>query len=516
MKKQIKSMIGPLIYLLLTILPVAYLLATGSPEPVSFSGRRLGLMENSLLIACSVSLLCMLISIFASLRLYDGSRKRPIRRWFFLLTAPVPSYIYALSYMNLIRAAGRFFPQLLRYRMAGMVPCILVEILSFLPLACAAALIGLEQMDVREWKAAILFQGADKAFFRVVLPGQFPYVLAMGAVIFVLSITDYSIPSLFQVNVYAMEIFSDYSAAGESAHSMMLSGPLLAAALMVLLPALYPLKNVPTPQPVRERLQPRYSVGLRAAGTAMVVLLVLQILFPVLSLVPYIGSLPGETVSAAEELWNSCLTGALAVLLMLVPSAGMALRLRRGAEREEGAEGHGKRMACFLLWAVAVLPMAVPGVLSGIGVLKLISDSPLHMLRGGVLMPAIGMAIRYLPFGMLIGYGCYIRMDLSAIRAAQLLQPRKGKALLLVQLRLMAPGLIASGIAVFLLTLGDVGTALILMPAGMEPLSVKIYNYLHYGSSETVAAFCLLQVMVCMLMMGILYAGTQAHHKRIS
>jgi iron(III) transport system permease protein len=54
------------------------------------------------------------------------------------------------------------------------------------------------------------------------------------------------------------------------------------------------------------------------------------------------------------------------------------------------------------------------------------------------------------------------------------------------------------------------------MPAGMEPLSVKIYNYLHYGSSETVAAFCLLQVMVCMLMMGILYAGTQAHHKRIS
>jgi iron(III) transport system permease protein len=69
----------------------------------------------------------------------------------------------------------------------------------------------------------------------------------------------------------------------------------------------------------------------------------------------------------------------------------------------------------------------------------------------------------------------------------------------------MAPGFIISGIVVFLLTLGDVGTVLILMGAGKEPLSVKIYNYLHYGSSETVAVFCLIQMTVCILLMLMLY-----------
>ncbi len=71
-----------------------------------------------------------------------------------------------------------------------------------------------------------------------------------------------------------------------------------------------------------------------------------------------------------------------------------------------------------------------------------------------------------------------------------------------VQLPLMLPGLIISGIAVFLLALGDVGTSLVLMMPGREPMSVKIYNYLHYGSSEKVTALCLMQMLVSLVMMG--------------
>ncbi len=48
---------------------------------------------------------------------------------------------------------------------------------------------------------------------------------------------------------------------------------------------------------------------------------------------------------------------------------------------------------------------------------------------------------------------------------------------------------------VFLLTLGEEGIPLILMPPGYETLAVKVYNYLHYGASELVSGFCLITVL---------------------
>lgn len=43
----------------------------------------------------------------------------------------------------------------------------------------------------------------------------------------------------------------------------------------------------------------------------------------------------------------------------------------------------------------------------------------------------------------------------------------------------------------FLLSFGEEGIMLVLMPPGAETVSVKIYNYLHYGASEYVSGFCL-------------------------
>lgn len=529
------------LYLLLAFFPVIYLIFTGKKDAETsvlflslFQTRRLGLMENSVRIALSSALVCMTVGCFAAMRLYAAMPKRPLIRWFFLLSAPIPSYIYALTYMNLIRFLGKWIPSLLRFRMAGMVPCIAVESLAYLPFACAAALIGLEQVDAGEWKAALLMQNADKCFWKIVFPKQLPYLLAMGAVIFVLSITDYSIPSLFQVNVYAMEIFSDYSAQGRSVHSLKLALPILLLSTAVILPALLSMQNGSRPMPAKVRVSACYSGKMKFAGNCAVTFAVIQILLPILALVPEAGNLAKGSVQAWKELSNSFAVGILAVALLTVPAAGMALLLSDNMGPLSGVKRKKSGGILYLLLKfMAIFPLAVPGVLTGIGVLKFFSDTPLSVFRSGNLLPAAGMAVRYLPFSMLVQYGCYMRMDREKIDAARLLQAKSGAAFSRVQLRLMRPGLIISGIVVFLLTLGDVGTALMLMPAGKEPLSVKIYNYLHYGASETVAVFCLLQVIVCALIMGILYfaldhrlycipgaygrrnAGNQAYYKEL-
>ena len=484
-----------LVYLLLTFLPVIFLTLSGeNADQKIWNSRRAGLMVNSFLIAFFTAAVCLVIAVFAAMRIHAAFRKRSLLRWYFLILAPVPPYIYALSYMNLLRSLGKVFPEILRVRMTGLFPCIAVEILAYLPFACAAALIALDQVNEKEWSAAFLFESADHVFFQVVFPAQIPWLLATGAIIFVLSVMDYSIPSLFQVNVYSMEIFSAYSASGQSVHSLYLSLPLILSAAVMILLSLLPLKN--TSQTMKEYrvIRPAYSPVLKAVGDFAVALTFLQILLPLLSFVPFLLKPGADAVSSVSELWNSCLAGFLAVLLMIIPSAAMALLLT------------ADDLPCRpVIWMIAVLPLCIPGVLTGIGVLKLFSATPLYVLRTGVFLPAAGLAIRYLPFAMLIQYGCYLRMDRDRIRAARLLQNSPCSAFFRVQLPLMTPGLIISGIVVFLFTLGDVGTSLVLATAGNEPMSVKIYNYLHYGSSEKVTFFCLIQMLLCIALMGCVY-----------
>ena len=493
---RLSNIAAAALYFVPIVLPFILLISGGIniAHPL-LNERRLGLMVNSLQIALLTVLICAVISVFACIGINRLFKQGSVSRWFFMLMAPVPSYIHALCYMSFIRIMGKLFPGLLSLSVSGITPCIIVECFCFLPFACAAALTGMDTMEKSEIKAALLFAKADKVFFKIILPKLLPYVTAMGAVIFVLSITDYTIPSLFQVNVYAMEIFSDYSASGQSTHSLYLSLPPITTASAVIILFFAPLGRISQPMKSREGISIRYSKGLNTAGKIAVLILILQIILPLLSLVSYVGAFFKDFVPAFKELFNSMITGAVTVLIIIPLSFGLALLLSKTAGVKK-----------LLLMLVAILPLSVPGALTGIAVLKFFSDTFLYVLRDSVFFPAFGMAVRYMPYALLIQYGCYIRMDRERIDAAYLLQKRKGEAFFKVKLAMMAPGIMITSAAVFLLSLGDVGTILMLMSAGREPLSVKIYNYLHYGQSEAVAVFCLMQITACLLVMAGMFA----------
>jgi iron(III) transport system permease protein len=52
---------------------------------------------------------------------------------------------------------------------------------------------------------------------------------------------------------------------------------------------------------------------------------------------------------------------------------------------------------------------------------------------------------------------------------------------------------------VFVLAAGELGATLIVAPPGHATLTIKIYNYLHYGASEAVATLCLAMAAVALL-----------------
>ena len=116
-------------------------------------------------------------------------------------------------------------------------------------------------------------------------------------------------------------------------------------------------------------------------------------------------------------------------------------------------------------------------------------------------MPALGLAVHYLPYLLLLLIGAFARLDRDKLALGRVLARTRAGYFFRVRLPLLSGGLVAAFAVACMLSVADVGTVLMLMPAGMEPLSVKIYNYLHYGSSELVAGFCYFQVLLCMAVM---------------
>lgn len=76
-----------------------------------------------------------------------------------------------------------------------------------------------------------------------------------------------------------------------------------------------------------------------------------------------------------------------------------------------------------------------------------------------------------------------------------------------LRLPLLLPGLLAAAGLVFALSVGELGATLIVIPPGYSTLTLRIYNYLHYGAAASVAVLCLVLVAIAFGVGGLMAWG---------
>jgi len=298
------------------------------------------------------------------------------------------------------------------------------------------------------------------------------------------SLTDYSVPSLFQKNVYALEIFAEYSASSLPARAFLLSLPVLLVTTAVILASQSALHSVAQVSGgarlwASPPSWPPVFSGFQAAALAI---LGFQIMVPFLGLVKAVGAWPNlvAALSAARSevaftFWVAAVTALFCLPISLVIDAEL---------------GRGGRPG----WLAVTAPLAVPAPLVGIGLIVLWNHPFFPGLYGSRWMPVLAGLARFTPLAVILIYAQMRRIHPLLIDAARMLQPDSIRTWLLIRLPMLAPGLLAAAGLVFALTLGELGATLIVAPPGQATLTLRIYNYLHYGASDTVAGLCLLMV----------------------
>ena len=166
----------------------------------------------------------------------------------------------------------------------------------------------------------------------------------------------------------------------------------------------------------------------------------------------------------------------------------------------------------FEVKALFFFPMAVPSSLVAMGLLHVVNGSLFHWMSQTIYFPALGCAVKYMPFVVLIFMARAKRILREEMEIARVYAVSEADYFRRILLPAYRPAILGAGALVFLLTLGEEGITLVLMPPGYETMAVKVYNYLHYGASELVSGFFLLTVlMTAGIMAG---AGRLVHRRR--
>jgi iron(III) transport system permease protein len=390
-----------------------------------------------------------------------------------------------------------------QHRMLGI---IVMEVLHLYPIIYLNAVAALSNLDpALEEAAANMGCNAWSRFWRVTLPLIMPGVFAGGTIVFVWSFTEMGVPLLFDYDrVTAVQIFRSIND---------LSGnpfPYALVAVMLVFSTLFYLtsklffgsassggggrattgrETIPLPSGLGW-LCTAFFVGV----TFLAVLPHLGVVLLSVSkdwygtVIPHSLTLEHYRDALGHELTlssiaNSLKYSTLAMLVALVLGIGVAYVSVR--TRIWGRQ---------LLDAMAMLPLAVPGIVMAFGYLAMTREGqPFHWLMLGedpLLLLVIAYAVRRLPFVVRSAAAGFQQVSPTLEEAAQNLGARPEKALWRITLPLVAPNLVAGALLAFSFAMLEVSDSMILaQQASYFPITKAIYTLvLALGSGPNLAS----------------------------
>jgi iron(III) transport system permease protein len=491
------------------LLPIAYLLisplgsGTIAYGDLRLDARQQGLLRNTTLLGAGTALLATGIGAPLGLALarVPFTRKTLLR---VALAAPVllPPYIMALSWTYLGGTRG-FVATLVGSDVIAewtysLPAAIAVLSLVFYPLSMLAAEVAIRRIDGRLEEAASLVAPPHLALRRITLPLAAPGVLAGALVIFVLAVSEFSVPGLLRVRVYTTEVFTAFAALYDFGRAVLLAIPLLVLCLVIATIAVTIVgeRHVST----NRGLDTGAAVladWRRPAGAAALATLALALALPLLVLVREAlgaeslrGIVEGSGRAIANSLLFACI-GATAVV-------GVAVWLGYARARARARVGQ-------LADVLFVFAFAVPSTIVGVGLIGLWNrPGLLGAVYGSDAMFVLAYLARFVPVAALAiaavtRYVPVSHEEAAAVSGAGWL--RTMTHIVLPQVRL---GILIAWVIAFVLAFGELGVSILVAPPGEATLPIRIYTLIANAPPSHVAILALLQTAVVLTPLGIL------------
>lgn len=452
-----------------------------------FSIRQGTLLLKTLIFSSGSVLISGTIGYLTAIYLWqDNSRGQKAAKSFFWSLIFIPAYVHGLAWIKGLAWLNRGlrgvgWPVL---STRGMGISVVVQTFALLPLCFTLAYVTLMAIEKQRIEAAHFF-GGTKILSRIIVPMTWPNYGMGLLVIWIVTLFDYTIPSLFSMNVYAMEIFLEFSSSYNPSRAFLLSLPLMLLSSLAIYGIgrrkikwkidfnslhTYGIAELKTSATMMFFQKSAYAIML--GGSLFLVMALLSSLFKTSQFDTTLEGFTGDLITTLQVV-----LGVLLVSSIINVGASFALE--------------SKLRLKPMLWGLLVLPFVIPSPVIGIALIETWNHPLFQMLYRSLWMPVMGLSARFWSVGVLITYGYIVHWNREPIEMAQICEKSSLRNMLYVKLPLAMRGILISMMVVGMLSFHEIGASILLLPPGKSTVSLRVYNYLHYGASDEVMIICL-------------------------
>jgi iron(III) transport system permease protein len=416
----------------------------------------------------------------------------------------LPSLFLAIAWAPLVELRG------------GIAAALVLGFSTF-PLVALFSARAFERIDGAKEEAALL-AGGLRAVLCMELPLVLPSAFAGASVAFAFAVNDFATPDYVssvgpKFNVYADEIFASWNLVKDPGRALVTALPLIALTLLTLIPALALRRkgNLAT-----------LDSGFRAPSTLDLgklkwgAFLFAMIPLTVGAFVP-IGRLLFESAGLPAQLelgggvdlaaaWST-MQGAFGQALersradlansILYSTCAAAVAVPIGLIIGHAIERAPRRIGRALEF-LGLLPLALPAILFGIGAVFVWSKPATADLYDSGAMAVLLFVGRYVAFPVLLLAGAVASLDRRLEESAAIAGAGPAKRMLRIVAPELRGSLAGSFVLVFVFCMRELDSA-ILVPAANHTAILRVFNGVHFGRDEYVAALALLLIFAILL-----------------
>jgi len=431
----------------------------------------------------------------------------------------VPLYVQAAAW-NALLGAGGLVPQSLSNGgyshawLAGWRGAVWVHGVGAVPWVALMTAASLRTVERRLEEESLLDAAPLRVLMRVTLRRGLGGVLAASSWVIVICATEIAVTDLYQLRTFAEEIYTEASLGSLSgtASSLVASDLAIGVAVFSLL-VCASLRLIAPWLPVAASISPdavwrwRPARARWALIATMWCVAALVLVVPLTGLVWKAGIEVHQLDGGYQRAWSAAKAASLVAHSPWEHRREWGWSLGIGVVAMVGAVAIGVLLAW---WArvrpgsarpqaiVIALAMAVPAPLWGVWVIGLLNHpadsvwAPLTTLYDRTLLaPVLVQMVRALPLVTLWLWSQLSSVPQDLLEAARSEGAGMFTQLTRVALPLRLPGLAAAGIIALVIAVGELSATLLVAPPGVTTISVRIFQLLHYGVDDRLAALSL-------------------------
>jgi iron(III) transport system permease protein len=473
-----------------------------------FQTRIWKLLGNTLLLVVAVTSGALLTGV--SMAWFTERTDLPGRnifRWLLAMPLAIPAYIGGIVHLALLRPRGGYIPQALEAVFGqpvftpsplGFLGAAFILTLFTYPYVYLLSAAAFRSLHASLEEAARTFGRTPfQTLLQVTLPALRPG-LAAGALLVALDIlAEYGTVALLRYETFSSAIFVQLSGRYDRSAASVLSGILVALAILILWGELRLQGQARfTQMESNWRPAPPFLLGNWRTAAFVLVLSVVSasLLVPVgvLAVWSLQAFLDPQTLASVfrtgsqgfgSYVWNSLWSSGLAAILAILLSLPVALNSVR----------FPNRFSRFIS-RLCQVGYAIPGVVIALSLVLLVNRL-LPFLYATPFVVVIAYVLRHMPQAVRASESALNQLSPSLEEASRTLGRTSLQTFLQVTLPLILPGLLAGGSLVFLTSLKELPATLLLRPAGFDTLAVRVWMWAVDGFYTEAAPAALLLVL---------------------